>query len=327
MSQGYGPPDPNQPSPGEHAGPHRAELGQEGAQPAPGPHGRRPAARWPDVLRARHRPRPGRHLPDRVPVPTVGRPQADLLRQDHELGGPLRGSLSAAVAIEGGAPGRRAPFDVCGPVVTAAPYPPRYRWSGASSGKGSGDDGCRQRAGSGSGGARPGRRFRPVAGRGLPGGDPMGGCRPGDHRLRPVAAALLESAVVVAHNVLFDVGFLRGEFQHAGLTLPPVAALCTAQLTRLLYPDTEAKLAECCRRFGIDHGAPHTALSDARATARLLTLHLETARARGLITLADLEWLPGPPLPPGWGPWPRGGRGLRRADVPQLPALRGGAHR
>jgi ATP-dependent Lhr-like helicase len=140
-------------------------------------------------------------------------------------------------------------------------------------------------------------------------------------------AALLESAVVVAHNVLFDVGFLRGEFQHAGLTLPPVAALCTAQLTRLLYPDTEAKLAECCRRFGIDHGAPHTALSDARATARLLTLHLETARARGLITLADLEWLPGPPLPPGWGPWPRGGRGLRRADVPQLPALRGGAHR
>lgn len=131
-------------------------------------------------------------------------------------------------------------------------------------------------------------------------------------------AALLESAIVVAHNVLFDVGFLRGEFQHAGCTLPPVAALCTAQLTRLLYPDTECKLIECCRRFGIDHGEPHAALSDARATARLLTLHLETARSRGLTTLADLEWLPGPPLPPNWGPWPRGGRTLRRraASVP-----------
>ena len=135
-------------------------------------------------------------------------------------------------------------------------------------------------------------------------------------------AALLEGAVVVAHNVLFDVGFLRGEFRQAGHILPPVAALCTAQLTRLLYPDAEAKLAECCRRFGIDNGTPHSALSDARATARLLTLHLQTARARGLISLADLEWLPGPPLPPGWGPWPRGGRSLRRGDLALEPARR-----
>jgi DNA polymerase III epsilon subunit family exonuclease len=135
-------------------------------------------------------------------------------------------------------------------------------------------------------------------------------------------AALLEDAVVVAHNVLFDVGFLRGEFQLAGCTMPPVAALCTAQLNRLLYPDSEAKLTECCRRFGIDHGEPHAALSDARATARLLTLHLETARTRGLVTLADLEWLPGPLLPHGWGPWPRGGRTLRRtaAGVPSTSA-------
>lgn len=133
-------------------------------------------------------------------------------------------------------------------------------------------------------------------------------------------AALLEGAVVVAHNVLFDVGFLRLEFQLAGHTLPPVAALCTAQLTRLLYPDTECKLTECCRRFGIPHDQPHTALSDARATARLLTIHLEEARSRGRSTLADLEWLPGPPLPPGWAPWPRGGRTLPRA-VARMPAV------
>jgi ATP-dependent DNA helicase RecQ len=128
-------------------------------------------------------------------------------------------------------------------------------------------------------------------------------------------ARLLEGAVVVAHNVLFDVGFLRAEFSLAGRTLPPVAALCTAQLTRLLYPETECRLVECCRTFGIEHDQPHSALSDARAAARLLRLHLDEAAARGWTTLADLEWLPGPPLPPGWAPWPRSGRTLRRADA------------
>jgi len=128
-------------------------------------------------------------------------------------------------------------------------------------------------------------------------------------------ARLLEGGVVVAHNVLFDIGFLRGEFQLAGRTLPPVAALCTAQLTRLLHPEVECRLVDCCRTFGIEHAEPHSALSDARATADLLRIHLAEATARGLGTLADLEWLPGPPLPAGWAPWPRSGRTLRRADA------------
>ena len=128
-------------------------------------------------------------------------------------------------------------------------------------------------------------------------------------------AGLLQGAVVVAHNVLFDIGFLRGEFQLAGRTLPPVAALCTAQLTRLLHPEVECRLVDCCQTFGIEHAEPHSALSDARATAHLLRIHLAEAAARGLGTLADLEWLPGPPLPAGWAPWPRCGRTLRRADT------------
>jgi ATP-dependent DNA helicase RecQ len=118
-------------------------------------------------------------------------------------------------------------------------------------------------------------------------------------------ARLLEGAVVVAHNVLFDIGFLRGEFRLAGRTLPPVAALCTAQLTRLLHPEIECRLVDCCRTFGIDHAEPHSALSDARAAAQLLRLHLDEAAARGLHTLADLDWLPGPTLAAGWAPWPR----------------------
>ena len=135
-------------------------------------------------------------------------------------------------------------------------------------------------------------------------------------------AGLLEGAVVVAHNVLFDIGFLRGEFQLAGRTLPPVAALCTAQLTRLLHPDVECRLVDCCQTFGIDHAEPHSALSDARAAAQLLRLHLAEAAARGLGSLADLDWLPGPPLAAGWAPWPRAGRTLRRAA--RRPAPGGG---
>jgi len=143
-------------------------------------------------------------------------------------------------------------------------------------------------------------------------------------------ARLLEGAVVVAHNVLFDVGFLRAEFQLAGRTLPPVAALCTAQLTRLLHPELECRLVDCCQTFGIEHAEPHSALSDARATARLLRVHLAEAAVRGLRTLADLEWLPGPPLAPEWAPWPPSGHILRRADARRRsvaaapPATRGG---
>jgi ATP-dependent DNA helicase RecQ len=145
--------------------------------------------------------------------------------------------------------------------------------------------------------------------------DPMVAGAPAFAEVAGDVAELLSGAVVVAHNVLFDIGFLRGEFQLAGRTLPPVAALCTAQLTRLLHPEAECRLVDCCLQFGVEHAEPHSALADARAAAGLLRLHLAEASARGLDTLAELEWLPGPLLGAGWGPWPRSGRALRRADA------------
>jgi DNA polymerase III epsilon subunit family exonuclease len=132
-------------------------------------------------------------------------------------------------------------------------------------------------------------------------------------------AALLEGAVVVGHNVDFDLGFLRAEFAMAGLALPAVPLVCTLDLTRRLCPGLDGyRLVDCCREFRIERGRGHAALHDTRAAAELLRRLLEVARARGLTTLEAIGGRPGVPLPVGWGLWPRTGRALRRDDVQPL---------
>ena len=52
----------------------------------------------------------------------------------------------------------------------------------------------------------------------------------------PRIAALLEGAVVLAHNAPFDVGFLQSECLHAGSRCPPTAPWwtpCTSPATSL----------------------------------------------------------------------------------------------
>lgn len=113
---------------------------------------------------------------------------------------------------------------------------------------------------------------------------------------RHVAASLaarLAGAVVVGHNVAFDLGFLTAEFRRLGVEVPQLPALCTRSLAVRLHPELERRrLADCCAAAGVTLDGAHTALGDARATARLLTAYLGTARARGATTLADLGCTP-----------------------------------
>ncbi|WP_265521605.1 exonuclease domain-containing protein [Oerskovia flava] len=92
----------------------------------------------------------------------------------------------------------------------------------------------------------------------------------------PVLAELLAGRVLVAHNASFDTRFLRAEFARAGLgvSIDPLACLCTMQLAGTYLPSAARGLARLCEAAGVVHDGAHSALGDARATAGLLQFYL-----------------------------------------------------
>jgi len=74
--------------------------------------------------------------------------------------------------------------------------------------------------------------------------------------------ALLNDAVLVAHNVRFDHGFLLNEFSRMDVALR-VKTLCTVRLSRLLYPQFKSHgLDAIMQRHGIASTARHRAMGD-----------------------------------------------------------------
>lgn len=102
-------------------------------------------------------------------------------------------------------------------------------------------------------------------------------------------AGWLEGNVFVAHDIRFDLPFLRWEFARRGLAVPGVTGLCTLQLSRQLWPDLPSRsLPDLAGHFGIAHGNPHRAADDAAATAGVLLEALKSALALGMVDLGDL---------------------------------------
>lgn len=80
---------------------------------------------------------------------------------------------------------------------------------------------------------------------------------------------LTAGRVLVAHNAHFDYTFLREAFLQQGRTFER-RVLCTLQWHRRLFPRVAScTLPALCRRYGIDTGTPHRALSDAMAVVHL----------------------------------------------------------
>lgn len=83
-------------------------------------------------------------------------------------------------------------------------------------------------------------------------------------------ARRLEGKVLVAHNVRFDYGFLRAEFERVGIPFSP-PALCSAKLSRKLYPQhPRHNLDSLIARHGLHCSERHRALGDARVIADFL---------------------------------------------------------
>jgi DNA polymerase-3 subunit epsilon len=86
-----------------------------------------------------------------------------------------------------------------------------------------------------------------------------------------VIEILGSASVVAGHNVRFDRNFLATEYRRIGLELPQIPYLCTCDLFG------RSGLQACCREMGLSFdGMPHRALSDARVTAKLLAIRIDS---------------------------------------------------
>lgn len=95
--------------------------------------------------------------------------------------------------------------------------------------------------------------------------------------------------VLVGHNIAFDLRFLVNEMRLAGVDhFQPVATGDTLEWARSILQDKEDKftLTRCCEHYEIPYEIRHSALADARVTAKLMPLLL---RDTDFVNMSDVE--------------------------------------
>jgi DNA polymerase-3 subunit epsilon len=119
-------------------------------------------------------------------------------------------------------------------------------------------------------------------------------------RFAEIAAELherLAGRVFVAHNARFDYGFLRREFERAGIKFL-AKTLCTVRVSRRLYPHAEGHdLDSLIERHALECNGRHRALPDATAAWAFLRVATEEHGAEVMMTAAR-QALRQPTLPP-----------------------------
>ena len=114
-----------------------------------------------------------------------------------------------------------------------------------------------------------------------------------DHVL-PTLQEFCGDAVIVGHNVRFDVAFLDAALRRSNRPALRNVIIDTLALARRLVRDEvpDCRLGTLASRFRLNHQPSHRALDDALATADLLHFLLERASAFGVLGLDDLQMLP-----------------------------------
>jgi len=112
----------------------------------------------------------------------------------------------------------------------------------------------------------------------------------------PDLAAMLDGAVVVAHNASFDCNFLLQAFKRANLVWEG-PRLCTLRLARRLVPGMPSyRLDSLCAVLGYPYVQRHRAGPDADATLALLRHLLEKALEKGIDSIQALQRVQNQPV-------------------------------
>ena len=122
----------------------------------------------------------------------------------------------------------------------------------------------------------------------------------------------LEGRTLVAHNARFDYGFLKNEFQRAGISYN-AKPLCSVKFSRSLYPQFKRHgLDQIIKRFQLPIENRHRALDDAEMIQRFF-LKSSTLFSEEEIASTCSSLLKNPALPPL----------LKAEDIKKLPASAG----
>ena len=125
-------------------------------------------------------------------------------------------------------------------------------------------------------------------------------------------AERLAGRVFVAHNARFDYGFLRREFERAGIKYH-AKTLCTVRLSRRLYPGAAGHdLDSLIARHGLECETRHRALPDAAALWQFLRIALDE-HGEDVVDVAARQIARQPAIPPH----------LDRAAIDEIPEAPG----
>jgi len=102
---------------------------------------------------------------------------------------------------------------------------------------------------------------------------------------------LFDEAVVIGHNIGYDLAVLDREYAVAGLAWTMPRFLDVRALARLAHPDlANYGLETLCEWLGVDISRRHRALPDALGAAQVFVRLVPLLRARGIRTLAEAEF-------------------------------------
>lgn len=87
--------------------------------------------------------------------------------------------------------------------------------------------------------------------------------------------------ILIAHNISFDLGFLKEELKRINEPLPAWDFACSLRdVANILWPGEKASLAALTKRFDIVNEEAHRALCDVNATAAFLSMADNDLRTR-----------------------------------------------
>ena len=108
------------------------------------------------------------------------------------------------------------------------------------------------------------------------------------HEIAAEIQGYIKGAILVCHNVPFDIGFLHREMDLANVPLEPPLTVDTLMIARRLFAFPRNNLATVCESLNIPLNNAHRAMGDAQATFSVFCRMAEILDPKGEVTVREL---------------------------------------